>query len=64
MTFALTVLLSPILVIWTALLGSVGLAVTLLGTRLRPAGGQRRLVAVLAGLAFGSLPYLVLAAVV
>ena len=63
-TFALTVLLSPILVIWTALVGSVGLAVALLATRLRPGEEQRKPVAVLAGLALGSVPYLVLAAVV
>jgi hypothetical protein len=63
-TFAGTVLLSPVTVIFTALVGSVGLLVALLASRLRPAGGQRKPVAVLAGLALGSVPYLVLAAVV
>jgi hypothetical protein len=64
LTFAVTVLLSPVTVIFTALVGSVGLLVTLLASRLRPVGGQRKLVAVFAGLALGSVPYLVLAAVV
>ena len=63
-SFAPTVLLSPVLVIWTALVGSVGLVVALLATGLRPAGRQRELVAVLAGLTLGSVPYLLLAAVV
>jgi hypothetical protein len=63
-TFAVTVLLSPITVIFTALVGSVGLLVLLLASRLRPVGGQRKLVAVFAGLALGSVPYLLLAAVI
>ncbi|MFL6130364.1 MAG: hypothetical protein ACJ73E_15030 [Mycobacteriales bacterium] len=63
-TFAVTVLLSPVTVIWTALVGSVGLVVVLLASKLRPAGRQRGLVAFLAGLALGSVPYLLLAAVV
>ena len=32
-----TVLLSPVTVIWTAVIGSVALVATLLATRLRPA---------------------------
>ena len=63
-TFLATVLLSPVTVTWTAVIGSVGLASTLLITRLRPARWRRRLIAVFAGLALGSAPYLVLAAVV
>ena len=63
-TLLATLLLSPVTVTWTAVIGSVGLASTLLITRLRPARWQRRLIAVFAGLALGSAPYLVLAAVV
>jgi hypothetical protein len=63
-SFVLTVLLSPLLVIWTALVGSVGLILALPATRLAPDHRQLPLVAVLAGLALGSLPYLLLALVV
>jgi len=62
-SFGLTVLLSPITVIWTALVGSVGLVAVLAATRLRPAGRARPAAAVLAGLTLGSVPYLLLAAV-
>ncbi len=62
-SFALTVLLSPLLVIWSALVGSVGLILVLAVTRLRPRPEQLPVVAVLAGLALGTVPYLALAVV-
>lgn len=61
-SFAVSVLLSPVIVIWAALLGSAGLVVVLLGTRLRPDDRQLRVVAVFAGLALSSVPYLLLGA--
>ena len=56
-------LLSPLLVIWSALVGSVGLILVLAVTRLRPRSEQLPVVAVLAGLALGTVPYLALAVV-
>ncbi|WUH98745.1 hypothetical protein OHR68_35385 [Spirillospora sp. NBC_00431] len=50
----LSLLLSPITVIYAALIGSVGLCVTLTIHRARPT-----LVAVFGGILAGSLPYLI-----